>query len=686
MVGSNIYFGIKPTSKECNIKDKNNIENYISNIEKPSCIINLVSLNLRDSEKNPLNAIQTNINGTINLFEVCKSLDIPFIFISSGAVFSSSVCGKIFDEDSELNPSTIYGATKETIEKIIIQYPKTIIIRTGWLFGGMQKTHNKYVENAINNLLCNKSIRGSNDFYGSPTYTYDLIEKMKDLILNKKYGIHHIVNDGFASGYEIGIEVAKILNKPIQIVESVSANDVPNASIDRSKSECLISKYNDNKMRKWQDALAEYVNKYINYESKIILKDETHINTIWKKRTKCRLCNSSDLFTFYKLIDTPPANHFVKDKLYQERIPLSLTKCNKCSHIQLLEIINPSYLYSNYYYVSSTSKTMIEHLKTMVINFTTRFNIHKNDNILEIGSNDGTSIKSLIDYGFSNVIGVDPAENLKEKHDLPIICDFFGKNILINSDIIGKKFKLIFSFHACAHIEDIQDVFETVYKLLDDDGVFIIEVGYFGEVVRQKNFDVVYHEHIDYHTCTAMDNFTRKNNMILFDISQNNIQSGSIQFYICKNNHYKREVSENVSELINNEIHNQIFDYDYLNNWKNDIITTGRILNIMLTSFIKEGKTIAGYGASAKSTTFLYQYNITSDIISYIVDDNLLKQNTYSPGLHIPIKPRSHLNIQKVDFIIILSWNFTKEIIQILEPYIKNGLKVIIPFPNITIL
>jgi dTDP-4-dehydrorhamnose reductase/SAM-dependent methyltransferase len=685
MVGSNIYFGIKPLSKECNINNKNSIKNYLNSIEKPSCIIDLVSLNLRDSEKNPINAIHTNINGTLNLFNICKDYNIPFIFISSGAVFSSSTCGKIFEEDSELNPKTIYGATKQAVEQIIIDYPKTIIIRTGWLFGGIQKTHNKYVENAINNLLCNKNVRGSNDFYGSPTYTYDLIEKMKDLIINEKYGIHHIVNDGFASGYEIGIEIAKILNKPLSYVESVSANDVPNASIDRSKSECLISKYKENKLRKWQDALLDYMYKYINNETTLLLKEENNVSNIFAKRTRCRLCNSFDLFTFYNLVDTPPANHFVKEKIHQERIPLSLTKCNKCSHIQLLEIINPTFLYSNYYYVSSTSKTMVEHLKRMVNEFTTRFEIQKSDNILEIGSNDGTSIQSLLDYGFTNVIGVDPAENLKIKHNLPIICDFFGKNILTNSDIKDKKFKLIFSFHACAHIEDIQDVFKTVYELLEDDGIFIMEVGYFGEVVRQKNFDVIYHEHIDYHTCTAMNNFTKNNNMLLFDISLNNIQSGSIQYYICKNNAQKKEISQNVHNLIMKEDLNQIFNYNYLNKWKNDIIVNGKILNIILNSFIKEGKKIAGYGASAKSTTFLYQYNITSDIISYIIDDNILKQNMYSPGFHIPIKSREHLNIQKVDFIIILSWNFTKEILQILEPYMNNGLKIIVPFPNIII-
>ena len=98
------------------------------------------------------------------------------------------------------------------------------------------------------------------------------------------------------------------------------------------------------------------------------------------------------------------------------------------------------------------------------------------------------------------------------------------------------------------------------------------------------------------------------------------------------------------------------------------------------------GKKIAGYGASAKSTTFLYEYRLNSRIIDYIIDDSVYKQNYYSPGLHIPIKSIQHLNIAKVDYIIILSWNFTDEIVKKLEPYRQTGLRIIVPFPEIKIL
>ena len=98
------------------------------------------------------------------------------------------------------------------------------------------------------------------------------------------------------------------------------------------------------------------------------------------------------------------------------------------------------------------------------------------------------------------------------------------------------------------------------------------------------------------------------------------------------------------------------------------------------------GKKIAGCGASAKSTTFLHQFQLSNKLIECIFDDNIYKQNLYSPGLHIPIKSFEILHIEKFDYIIILSWNFVNEFIEKLEPYRMNGLRIIIPFPEIRII
>lgn len=327
MLGNNIDFGIKPKSNEMDVTNPLTIRKYVSSIHNViSCIIHLASINLRDSEQNHNNAINVNINGTTNMLSIAKELNIPFILISTGAVFSSLDNNISFDENYIPCPSSTYGETKYASEKIALLYDKTIIIRTGWLFGGHQKKHYKFVETVINNLHTNTPIYAANDFFGSPTYTLDMIDKMKELILNNQYGIHHITNDGSASGYEIACEIASILKLDNSLINSVKSVDVPNSGPDRSKSEILVSVKKSNHMRTWQSALNEYVNKYIKtmVTYKITQNKEIQTKKKWKNRQKCRLCDSDDLYVFYKFKPSALANQFLSSPKQQEKIPLDL--------------------------------------------------------------------------------------------------------------------------------------------------------------------------------------------------------------------------------------------------------------------------------------------------------------------------------------------------------------------------
>jgi dTDP-4-dehydrorhamnose reductase/SAM-dependent methyltransferase len=686
MIGTNIIFGNKPSSNDVNILNMKSIQNYVSKIGNISCIINLVALNLRDSEKDTSKSIDVNINGTCNLLSVAKKLNIPFILLSTGAVFSTKINNKqVFTEKTETNPNCVYGCTKSSSEKLALLYEKTIIIRTGWVFGGSQKTHYKFVEQFINNLLTNTTIHANNNFYGSPTYVIDLIEKIKYIINNKIYGIHHVVNSDIACGYDVAVEIANLLGKKCNLITSINCNMVPNAGPERSVSEILESENEFNKMRSWKDALKEYIKVYL-YEKNInqTLTLGAEENIIWKNREKCRLCNSTKLQTFFKLQPSPQANHYVKKPICQELIPLDICICNHCNHIQLVQIVDQSFQYSTYLYITSASKTMVNHITSNIESFLQRFVIQKTDHILEIGANDGTGIQYLMDNQYYNSIGIDPASNIQNIHDLPIICDFFGSNILNNEKMKKGSFKLIYAFHCCAHIEDIQDVFVTIYDLLSEDGIFVMEVGYFYEVYKQQLFDTIYHEHIDYHTCKAMQHFCLKNNLTLFDVKTNKIQSGSIQFYISKNKTI--DIHQNVFDTILKEESIKLFDIDNLLDWKKTILLNSRDLNYLINSLTREGKTIYGYGASAKSTTFIHQFKLSNNVIKYIIDDSYLKQNLFTPGSNIPIVSIDILNIEKCDYLIILSWNFLDDILLKIQEYRKHGLRVIVPFPNITII
>jgi dTDP-4-dehydrorhamnose reductase/SAM-dependent methyltransferase len=691
MIGNNINFGYKPSSRELDVTNTLSINKYIEN-KTISCIIHLAALNLRDSENNVAKSIDLNINGTSKMLQAAKKLNVPFILLSTGAVFSSDNPNMKFSESFDTCPNCIYGHTKRAAEEIALLYDKTILIRTGWLFGGNQKTHYKFVENVINNLITQTEVKASNDFFGSPTYVIDFIEQMKILILNNNYGIHHVVNGGNANGYDIAREIANTLNLNNNLIFSVSSEKIPNSGPKRSATEILEVSKSFNALRPWRESLQEYALLYYKNiirpsafsENDLSNCLHTRSEVKWKNRDKCRLCNSCNINIFFKLEPTPPANHFVLNGLEQEVIPLDICICDDCKHIQLVQIVDPVFQYSNYFYVSSTSSTMTNHLKSSVDSFVNELNILKTDCILEIGANDGVCVKHLLANGFVNIIGIDPASNINKRHNLPIICDFFGSNVLNHFQEKYTPFKLIYSFHCCAHIENIQDVFETIYKLLDENGTFVMEVGYFYKVFINNCFDTIYHEHIDYHTCTAIQKFASQNNLLLYKVQENNIQGGSIQFLFSKNKQFL--IDDSVFKTIEKEKQISLHNYENLNVWKNKILLCGNDINHILNSFISFGKKIAGYGASAKSTTFLYQYKLSNKIIEYIIDDSVYKKDFLSPGLHIPIKSIDHLEICKVDYILILSWNFTNEIIKKLEKYRKTGLRIIVPFPEIKIL
>jgi hypothetical protein len=608
------------------------------------------------------------------MLSIAKRLGVPFVVMSTGAVFSSMDGSVSFDERSAMCPNSVYGSTKAASEKIALLYDKSIVLRTGWLFGGSQKTHYNFVEHVINNLITETEIKASSDFYGSPTYVVDLVEKMAEMLAERKYGIYHVVNSGFGTGYDIASEIAATLRLNDRYIVKVQSTQVPDAGPARSKTERLSSLHDALLMRSWRASLAEYAQAYY--------LQKTNTVKPWRTRQTCRCCGSFNVNAFFHLNPTPLANHFVLQPSVQESIPLDIALCADCKHIQLMQIIDPAYQYSNYFYVSSTSATMTEHLRLAVSVFTRECLVSTDDNILEIGANDGVCVKHLLECGFKNVLGVDPAENIKKRHDLPILCDFFGSAMLHKLE--GKKFRLVYAFHCCAHIEDISDVFSSVDAILEENGVFVIEVGYFFDVYKQNFFDTIYHEHIDYHTCTALSVFAAKHGMTLYRVKRNTIQGGSVQCYLSKSQ-LETPVEESVRVCIRLEREANLHDYNTLCQWKIGVMRCGTDIHLILSGLKLMGKKIIGYGASAKSTTFMYQYKITNQLIDYIVDDNIYKQNYFSPGLHIPIHSSHMLEIDKVDYILILSWNFAEEILKKLDMVRKTGVRIIIPFPQVKI-
>lgn len=400
----------------------------------------------------------------------------------------------------------------------------------------------------------------------------------------------------------------------------------------------------------------------------------------------CRLCSSKNLTKVVELTPTPPGNYFVKQEDYdveQECFPLELFFCNDCSHIQLGHVVDPTYLFqNNYSYVSSTSKVFLKHLSDYADYISEYACLNKDSFVVDIGSNDGACLSFFKKKGFK-VLGVDPAKEIAEtanKKGIYTISDFFSADLA--SEIKEKHGppNLITSHNACAHINDLRGVISGVEKLLSDDGLFVMEVGYFRDVFENLWFDTIYHEHLDFHTVTPLISFFNSFNMDVVRVERIEPQGGSIRVFVKKKKETNK-VHDSVLKLVKQEEDIGLNDPTKISLFNERINKLKHDFKDIIVNLKKQGYSIAAFGASTKATTLCYHFDINKEDIEFIVDENPLKQNLLSPGKKIPVFPLKTLYERMPDFTIILAWNFAKSIMKNNLKYTKSGKSFILPMP-----
>ncbi len=401
-----------------------------------------------------------------------------------------------------------------------------------------------------------------------------------------------------------------------------------------------------------------------------------------RKKSNCRLCGSKTLKKCIDLGNSPLANQFLSSVKKSKKYTLKVVKCLACNHLQLSHVVNPKILFSKYLFVTGTSKTNLNHFKKYAKECSLRF-LKRKSKILDIASNDGSFLKF---FNKKDVrVGIDPAKNILsnlKSTGCYLENKFFDYK---ESERLKKKygkFNLVTANNVCAHVDDLSNFVKGVKNLLEINGVFIFEVGYFNEVYKNKTFDTIYHEHLDYHLFEPLIKFFEKFNLVIFDVKNIFIQGGSLRVYVCHKD--KQPIKKiNLKRIIKiekkiNYSNQKIFSYyqKFIEKKKKELLSK---INFLKNKNYK----IAGYGASAKSTTFLNFFMIDSKKIEFIADLNKLKQFKFTPGSNIRILPPSEIYKKKINYIIILSWNFSKEIIIQNIKFMKRGGKFIIPFPKI---
>ncbi len=224
-----------------------------------------------------------------------------------------------------------------------------------------------------------------------------------------------------------------------------------------------------------------------------------------------------------------------------------------------------------------------------------------------------------------------------------------------------------------------------VKNILSKDGLFIFEVSYLKDVIKKLTFDTIYHEHMSYHSLKPLINFFKSIGLEVVDFDLVEAQGGSIRVYV---GHKGRAVKKDkILKQINLERKFGLFlNKTYINYYKKIIIQKNKIQKIIKKN-IRKDKIFIGYGAPAKVTTFCHVFEIGKKEIKFIVDDNDLKQDKFTPGKNIKIIKFKDLKNMNFDYVIILAWNFSEAIIKKLKKNLKNKrFKIIVPFPSLKII
>lgn len=398
----------------------------------------------------------------------------------------------------------------------------------------------------------------------------------------------------------------------------------------------------------------------------------------------CRSCKSKKLSKVFSLGKQTLTGIFPPSKNTKiTKGNLSLILCNQCKLLQLENNFNQNEMYGeNYGYMSSLNKSMMTHLKLKALNFQKKYHLKSGQNILDIGSNDGTFL-SYFNKNF-NLFGCDPTIKKFSRYyrkDINQTPNFFSSDLFKD-----KKFNLVTSISMFYDLPDPYKFAKEINSILDKNGVWHIELSYMPMMLKNISYDTICHEHLEYYSLKSLKYLLDKAGLKIISLAFNQINGGSIELDVAKKKSKFKEIKQLISWILESEKRNKYNEIsrqkDFFKQCKNHKF----LLKKLLITLKKQNKKVYGYGASTKGNVILQFSKIDSKLIKYIGEVNKFKFNKYTPGSNIKIVSEKQLKKFKPDYLLVLPWHFKDHILKREHQYLKNGGKFIFPLPDIEII
>jgi hypothetical protein len=354
-------------------------------------------------------------------------------------------------------------------------------------------------------------------------------------------------------------------------------------------------------------------------------------------------------------------------------------------------------MYGKYWYRSGINQSMKNELQRIVTSILDVKPLKENDIWVDIACNDGT----MFDFIPNNIIkvGIDPVDNSykneSEKKSNLIIQDYFSADVYKKSKFGTQKAKVVTSIAMFYDLENPDTFIQDVGEILDDDGLWVLQLSYTPLMIEQLAFDNICHEHIYYYSLFNLKKLMEKNGFKVVDCQLNDTNGGSFRLYVMKkNDDITKFATQPHRDVCNFRIQSLLtleekLKLDSVDTW---VDFYNRILNLkeQTVSFIKsekeKGKKIWGYGASTKGNTLLQYFGLDHTLIDGIAERSIYKWGLKTVGTNIPIYSEEEMRKQKPDYLLVLPWHFISEFVERERDFLIGGGKFIVPCPKFEII
>jgi SAM-dependent methyltransferase len=406
---------------------------------------------------------------------------------------------------------------------------------------------------------------------------------------------------------------------------------------------------------------------------------------------KCRHCQSQVRLALVDLATAPPSNAYVAAAALnspETYYPLRVLVCATCWLVQTEDYAHHAQLFSNEYaYFSSFSTSWLDHARRYVARMVERFELNAHSMVVEVASNDGYLLQYVRERGIP-CLGVEPtASTARAARDkgIEVVEEFFG--VALANKLLESRppADLTAANNVLAHVPDINDFVGGFARLLAPRGVATFEFPHLLELVRHGQFDTIYHEHFSYLSLTAVQRIFERNGLAVFDVEQIATHGGSLRVYAQRADTRSRTVEQAVGDMLKIESEAGMTTASYYAGFQQRADAIKHDLLRFLLQARKDGKRVAAYGAAAKGNTLLNYAGVRPDLLPWVVDRNPAKQGKFLPGSRIPIVTESRLQTEKPDFVLILPWNLTAEVVAQLHYIRAWGGRFVTAVPQLTV-